>query len=68
MTRLTARTKQENDAWADWAEYFILYGVTLSAVWLNAWIWNPRLTSGTVWFIASVAGTLVVILHNPREA
>lgn len=43
-----------------------LVGVGLA--WLAAWVFNPALTSGTVWFLAALFGLLLAgVQDGPRE-
>jgi len=70
MTHLrTTRTRRKNyDSLWETVDDLIAFSVSIGAVWVQAWIWNPNLTSGTVTFIGGVVGSLVVINRNtPKE-
>jgi hypothetical protein len=38
---------------------FFNYCRTIGLVWLAAWICNPNVDSGTIWFVGVVAGLIV---------
>ncbi len=52
---------------ANITENLLLYGLMFGLVWINAWIWNPDITSNTVNFIAATVAIIVVFCNN-KEA
>ena len=60
--RFTGKAKRKTgDALLEWYDCMVILTMSFGATWLNAWIWNPDLSSGTVWFIGTTIGFAIVI-------
>lgn len=45
----------------------VIWLIAVGYVWLMAMIFNPRITSGTVWFIAALFGSIDSQLFQIKE-
>jgi len=57
----------DNNEPPDWFINIFVFWINVGVVWFAAWILNPNLTSGTVWFFAVIFSSLMTGIDEVRR-